>query len=593
MASENLKNSIHSKVENPIFTTDIQRHKFEKKIVENFILIWLDKNIYETFEQYENPLQLFQLYINTIKLFSNPNEFYEFIQNIKEEKLFIITSGTIGEKIIPHIETQTYIHSIYIYCNNREHYEKWTKDIQKVKGVYTDLQSIRDAFRRDIRQANNDLISISILPNINSNELKQSFICSLLLKEILIHSESNEQKKIDFIEYSHFHYNENFSQLNIINQYKNNTYNQISPIEWYTRECFIYSMINRTLRLYDIEILNKISFFIHDLHEQIKYLHMKINDNKKLIVYYGQGILNEQFNQLYMNINGLICFNNFLLTTINKESSYVFAKQSENDINLVCILFQIEINYLNTLCPFIKLDELDYYHDTDQYILFSLNPIFQINKIERIENKLWQINLILIDNNNNKLKDLTYTIQKKYEKSNEFYLLGQIIFEMNDLIKAKYIFEILLQNTMKNKQKNLYNIHRMLGRINQKMNNFPKALFHYQECINIQSSSHTSSKDFLLSPTFAAIGAILEKLGDYNEAMKYFQQALNHSHYITEFDSSITAIFYINIGRIFYKQKQNLEAQKNFQLALKFQQNARIHDDNLLTEINYYLAKVS
>ncbi|CAF3312305.1 unnamed protein product, partial [Rotaria sp. Silwood2] len=127
------------------------------------------------------------------------------------------------------------------------------KDVRKVKGVYTDLRSIRDAFRRDIRQTTNDLIPISILPTVNSTELEQLFTCSLLLKEISIHSESNEQKKRDFIEYSRFHYDENFTQLNIINQFQNNTYNQISPIEWYTRECFIYSMINRTLRLYDID----------------------------------------------------------------------------------------------------------------------------------------------------------------------------------------------------------------------------------------------------------------------------------------------------------------------------------------------------
>ncbi|CAF4172010.1 unnamed protein product [Rotaria sp. Silwood2] len=592
MASGNLTNSIHSQVEIPISTIDIRRNKFEKKIVENFILIWLDKNIYETFEQYENPLQLFQSFVNTIKLFSNPDEFYRFVQDIKDEKLFIITSGSLGEKIISQIESQTYIYEIYVYCNDREYHEKWAKDVRKVKGVYTDLRSIRDAFRRDIRQTTNDLIPISILPTVNSTELEQLFTCSLLLKEISIHSESNEQKKRDFIEYSRFHYDENFTQLNIINQFQNNTYNQISPIEWYTRECFIYSMINRTLRLYDIEILNKISFFIRDLHEQIKDLHMKTSNNTKLIVYYGQEISNEQFNKLYMNINGLISFNNFLLTTIDKESSFYFVKQSENESNLVFILFQIEIDRSKTSFPFVILDELDYYHDTEQHILFSLNPIFQIIKIEHIEDKLWQINLILIDHTDNKLKDLNCTVQKKCEKSKGFYSLGQIIFEMNDLIKAKYIFEILLQNTIDNNRKQLFDIHRMLGRINQKLKNFPNALYHYYECMNIQSS-YSSSKDFLLSPTFAAIGAILEKLGDHNEAMKYLQYAVDNSHQITNIDSSITAIFYINIGRIFYKQKQNLEARKYFELALKFQQNARIHDDNLLAEINHYLAKLS
>jgi len=69
---------------------------------------------------------------------------------------------------------------------------------------------------------------------------------------------------------------------------------------------------------------------------------------KKIILikfhYYAQSISNDQFEPLKMNINGLISFNSFLLTTIDKEISFHFAKQSANDCNLISILFQTEIN---------------------------------------------------------------------------------------------------------------------------------------------------------------------------------------------------------------------------------------------------------
>ena len=219
----------------------------------------------------------------------------------------------------------------------------------------------------------------------NSNEFEQLFAYALLLKEILINYKSSKQEKNDLIEFARFHYNENFSQLNFIDQYANMNYNQISPIEWYTRECFIYSMTNRALKLYDMEILSKIAFFIRDLHQQIKDLHSKSLNNEKILVYYGQGISNDQFNQLSINIDGLISFNNFLLTTIDKEISFHYALQSANDFNLISILFQIEIDCSKTLFPFVKLDEFDYFHDTDQHILFSFNSIFRIHHIERLE----------------------------------------------------------------------------------------------------------------------------------------------------------------------------------------------------------------
>jgi hypothetical protein len=85
--------------------------------IENFILIWLDKNIIETSDEYQNSIQLFQSFVNTIKLFSNPDEFRQFIRKIIDEKLFIIISGSFGENLFPELEILPQIFSIYIFCN--------------------------------------------------------------------------------------------------------------------------------------------------------------------------------------------------------------------------------------------------------------------------------------------------------------------------------------------------------------------------------------------------------------------------------------------------------------------------------------------
>ena len=577
MANENANYFINSKV-------DIQRTKF----IENFILIWLDKNINEIPNECRHTVEIFQLFLNTIKLFSNQEQFNHFIQQIKDENLFIIVSNTFGPKIISDIETNTSIHSVYIYCYEKEYDETWTKNIRKIKGVYTDIRSIHDAIRRDIRQANNDFMPISIFSTKNSN---QSFACSLLLKEILINYQSKEQEKNKLIEFARFHYNENFSQLNFIDQYANMNYDQISPIEWYTRECFIYSMINRALKLYDMEILNKIAFFIRDLHQQIKYLHSKSLNNNKILVYYGQGISHDQFNQLSLNIDGLISFNNFLWTTIDKEISFHYALQSENDFHLTPVLFQIEIDCSKTLFPFVKLDEFDYFHDTDQHILFSLNSIFRIHQIERLENRLWQINLVSIDNTDNQFKNLIDTIQDEYRKFNGFSSLGHRMFNMNDLSRAKTLFEVLLKNTGHNERKELVSIHRMLGRISQKMEDFTSALRHYRQSLTIQMS-RLSSKHPSLSPDYAAVGAILQRQNNYEEARKYFQNALNNNLQSSKIDLLTTTIYYINLGRIFHRINNNSEALKNFQLALQYQEQAR-KQDHLLDEIRHYLTVLS
>ena len=291
--------------------------------------------------------------------------------------------------------------------------------------------------------------------------------------------------KKELIDFSRFYYSENDFELNVINQYEKSNFNQISPIEWYTRECFISSMINRSLRLYDIEILNKITFFIRDLHRQIQDLHLKSIDKKNLIVYYEQRISHEQFEKLQMNMNGFISFNTFLLTTIDRELSLNFLEQSENNPNSVPILFQIEIYRSTSSFPFISLDELDYYHDTDRHILFSLNATFRIRTIQPLTDKFYQVNLILIDDNEDQLKDLTNSIQKEFRISNGFISFAQMLIKMNELDRAKNVFDILLKNTPDNNPKQLAYIYRKLGYIDQKMEHFQSAYAQYKKSLDV------------------------------------------------------------------------------------------------------------
>jgi len=54
--------------------------------------------------------------------------------------------------------------------------------------------------------------------------------------------------------------------MNILKEFEN-AYDKYSPIWWYTRECFVYKMLNKALRTENIDILIKMDFFIRDLHQ--------------------------------------------------------------------------------------------------------------------------------------------------------------------------------------------------------------------------------------------------------------------------------------------------------------------------------------
>jgi hypothetical protein len=122
--------------------------------------------------------------------------------------------------------------------------------------------------------------------------LDSSFVYSKLFKEILIGMNRDERimdkAKEDFVDFCRIQYANNPIELNVIEEFRRD-YSQPSPIWWYTRQCFVYSMLNRAVETDDIDILLKMGFVICDLHQHLRELHMSKRHPSTLIVYRGQG----------------------------------------------------------------------------------------------------------------------------------------------------------------------------------------------------------------------------------------------------------------------------------------------------------------
>jgi len=389
----------------------------QKLILENFIVIWLDAN---QNSHDKSSINRFQQFVNLILSFDDCDQCIDFLTDIKDEKIFLIVSDTFGQQIVSLITNLDQIDSVYVYCKERGKNEKWALKEKKIKGVFTKIEPIYDAFRRDIRQCEDDLIPFSILSsNYNQpNHSDQLFIVTQLMKEILLEMEYPPNSKIDFKEFCASIYQNNTYQLKLIEEFRMD-YQASSSIRWYTSECFIYSILNKAFRIRDMDILIKMGFFIRDLHQQIQRLHSKLNKQNRLMVYRGQGISEEAFGKLLHNINGFISFDNFLITTTDKQISLAYARSARNNHGLIGVVFHMDIDQTQSL--FTPLDKISYYSESDKEILFSTHTIFRIVNIQNIENDLWQIQLKLTKNED---RDLKRFLRKDIEGKNELERLN-------------------------------------------------------------------------------------------------------------------------------------------------------------------------
>ncbi|CAF2839320.1 unnamed protein product [Rotaria sp. Silwood2] len=290
-----------------------------RRMTENYMVIWVDGNIDLENEDYQNTLvQLRDVAIDVL-ICTEATQCIIFLNDMDNEKVFIISSGTIGQHLIPDIHDMPYIHAIYIFSDNKQRHEAWSKNWGKIKGVYTSITPICDALQIAIKQCNQHNISVSIM-DVNAdgfsedlNQLEPSFMYSQIFKEILLNMKYSQNAFRDLVRFCQQEYEDDSRELKFIDEFQR-TYRPTTAIWWYTSDCFVYKMLNYALRKLDGDIIIRMGFYLCDVHRKITYLYKKQISQchgQIFLVYRGQGLSTTDFKKLTKNQGGLIAFNSF------------------------------------------------------------------------------------------------------------------------------------------------------------------------------------------------------------------------------------------------------------------------------------------
>ncbi|CAM4812273.1 unnamed protein product [Rotaria magnacalcarata] len=416
------------------------------RVLQNFVMVWLDANLNEDKKDFKLSLQRLRQIVSFITTFTDVQECIDYISKLKEEKVFMIVSGSLGRKIIPDIVSWPQLDSIYIFCENKSFHEQWAAQIAKVKGVHTKIESICAELQIDCKSCDRNMISISF------NGIDPLFMYTQLLKETLLDIEDDDTRSIkELAEYCRLQDDIPEQQIDQIErEYRNH-----SPIWWYTADFFIYSMLNRGLRLMDVDIILKMGFFIRHLHHRIETLHKEqqcsMITTTPFQVFRGQGLSIEDFGKMKKTEHGFMSFNNFLSTSRDRSTALNdFASRAIiSDSSTVGILFVMNIDpklRATASIPYADVSTESYFKNQEQEILFSTHTIFRIDHIERIQydqtNRLWQVNLTLMGNKDHELDELTSHIRQEVKVASGWSRLGEILIKLGQFEKAKYLYHI-------------------------------------------------------------------------------------------------------------------------------------------------------
>ena len=551
---------------------EISRLRSHPRVIENFLIVWLDSSLEDIIDDDSHDVvdQLKSI-VNTIKTFNDVDYCVDFLSEIKNEKVFMIISGTLGHQIISYIHDMPQLHSIYVFCGNKLKHEKWAKNWPKIKGIFTQIEPICDSLKKIAQKCEQDFIPVSFVTasevsDQNLDQLDPSFMYTQILKEIIFEIKYNEQSIEDLVAYCRKLYASNENELNIIQRFEKN-YRKNSPIWWYTYPGFIHSMLNRALRTHEVDIIIKMGFFIQDLHRQIDKLHQQqSNDQQKrsFTVYRGQGLSKEDFEKLIKAKGGLMSFNNFLSTSKKRKVSLEFSEDALNNIDMIGILFKMIIEPSNLSTPFALIDGVSYF-TSEQEILFSMHTVFRIGEVKQIDsnNRLYQVELKLTSIRNQQIIALTERMREETKGSTGWHRLGMLFIKLGRYKKAEQVYTTLLQVTTEDDGRAL--LYHQLGLIKRNQGSYEEALQWYHKALEIYQ--RILPQDHLhLAASYNNIGQVYNNIGEYSEALSFYQKSLEIYQKTLSSNHLSLAVLYNNISLVqafmsdYFKA---LQSQKN------------------------------
>jgi tetratricopeptide (TPR) repeat protein len=491
----------------------------------------------------------------------------------------MISSGALGQTTVPVVHDQPQVGTIYIFCGNKARHEKWAKQWPKVKDVYTDIAPICEALKQAVHDCDENMVSISFVKttngseNQNLNELDSPFMYTQILKEILLTIDFEKKHVTEFLMYCREQFVGNNTELKNINKIEKE-YRDHQPIWWYTYQCFLYSMLNRTLRMMEVGIIIKMGFFVRDLHQHIAALHLEQygghHHSHSFTLYRGQGLSQTHFDELVKTQGGLLSFNNFLSTSKDRNVSLEFARRTTETSSLVGILFVMKIDPSVPSTPFANVRDVSYYEGEEE-ILFSMHSVFRIGQVKQLDgnNRLCQVDLILTGDDDAQLSALTERMREETKGSTGWLRLGKLMLKLAQYNEAEDLYDILLPQTTDEREKG--DIFYQLGCIKYLQGKYAEAMAFSEDSLKIRENILTLEHPDV-GECFNDMGLIYRSMGEYLKALSSHEKAHEVWQKTLPPNHRLLVISYGNIGAVYRNMGEYSKALSFYEKDLDIKQ---------------------
>ncbi|CAF3933946.1 unnamed protein product [Rotaria sordida] len=544
--------------------------------LETFTLLWLDAEV-NTKEENKHAQKRLRSIINHLIIHHDQKECQQYIMSCSaQDRLILIVSGRLSKELIPQIHNLRQVSAVYIYCWDKKAYKQWAKQFTKIKGVIVKVDDLIDQIKVDQKDRGKQEEPLSMnIYNVRGNadksttELNGHFIHSLLLIDVLIRMKSTDTDKKKLIQVCKDEYTDNDHQLEIVSEFERH-YKSKKAIWWYTRDAFLYSMLNKALRVQNTELLLLFRFVIHDIYERLK----KYQCQRPIQVYRYQPMSTDELNALRQSIGQFISINSFFSTSADRDVALRFSKRStiSNDLHPILFIIDADPRVVKSK-PFADISSHSYFPQECE-ILFMVGCIFRLIDIYRDDNEqIWIIKMQLAEDNDHDLKKLFNQLKADYgggENETNLQSFGDVLQLMGKYDSAEKIYSDL-HKTSPSDDTSFCHLCFSFGMLYKERKDYDRSLQWFQRALD--RKTRTNPTDFVyIGGLYCCIGNIYMEKNGYNEAIKYYNTAMDYYKCANATNHPYMASLYHGNARICCAQKQYTEALNYYQRSLVIQQ---------------------
>ncbi|CAF3362845.1 unnamed protein product [Rotaria socialis] len=432
----------------------------------------------------------------------------------------------------------------FIYILGDKWFFRWQADT-RVRGIFhiDEKQRIIDTLRDDLERYFNQRWSFGVC--VFSDDTPQSALDQLnnenaqfmwfqLLIQVLLRMPSTARSKDDMLQQSFLLYKNNSSIRNKIHEF-NRTYQAKDAIDWYTKNTFLFRLLNQACRTDDIDLLFSFRFFIRDLHHQIKEVYYeqrsKRNPQQTIIVYRGTVISKEELQILQSPTikKKIVWFKTFMSTSLDEKAAEIFVVKLRTD-DQVSVLEEIHIDDKKDMSsvPFVFISK-SMGPACENEVLLSIGSVFELESIKESDEHVWEMKLHLVDYEDRVRSELRAYLEYNIEEETSLITLSNFLLWQGDFKKSEKYNKILLTELSSNNFI-LPIVNNNLGYTYNKMGNFKDALYFLNISVDLylkpNACDHIINFNRNLACAYNNKGLVHRNLGEFDDAVKYINKSL-------------------------------------------------------------------